>query len=99
MRERDIAMCIIEQDEFKCPVVATASWGYLRLHRLNYDGAALAEWAAGVKGQKWKEAYVFFKHDEGAGSGPPAVSSFVTAWGSLATEFSPFTHAAHSANA
>ena len=27
MRERDIAMCIIEQDEFKCPVVSTASWG------------------------------------------------------------------------
>jgi uncharacterized protein YecE (DUF72 family) len=88
MRERDIAMCIIEQDEFKCPVVSTASWGYLRLHRLDYDEAAIREWAKCVTGQAWKDAYVFFKHDESeaGGSGPPAVSTFVTACASLATE-------------
>ena len=86
MRERNIAMCIIEQDEFKCPVVSTASWGYLRLHKLDYDRSALDEWAKRVTGQNWKEAYVFFKHDEGEGSGPPAVASFVSACGSLATE-------------
>jgi uncharacterized protein YecE (DUF72 family) len=86
LRARDIAMCVIEQDEFRSPVVSTASWGYLRLHRLDYDEAALVEWAKCVTGQSWKEAYVFFKHDEGAGSGPPAVSTFVTACGSLATE-------------
>ena len=51
MRERDIAMCIIEQDEFKCPVVSTASWGYLRLHKLDYDQAALEEWAKCVTGR------------------------------------------------
>jgi uncharacterized protein YecE (DUF72 family) len=85
MRERDIAMCIIEQDEFKCPVVSTASWGYLRLHRLDYDEATLVDWAKCVTAQSWTDAYVFFKHDEGLGSGPPAVSSFVTACGSLAT--------------
>ena len=79
MRERDIAMCIIEQDEFKCPVVSTASWGYLRLHRLDYDEAAIGEWAKCVTAQGWNDAYVFFKHDEGAGSGPPAVSTFITA--------------------
>jgi uncharacterized protein YecE (DUF72 family) len=86
MRERDIAMCIIEQDEFKCPVVSTASWGYLRLHRVDYDEAALVEWAKCVNGQGWRDAYVFFKHDEGVGSGPPAVSSFAAACGSLAAE-------------
>ena len=88
MRERDIAMCIIEQDEFKCPVVSTASWGYLRLHKLDYDNAALTEWANCVTNQRWKEAYVFFKHDESeaGGSGPPAVSTFVTACESLATQ-------------
>ena len=86
MRERDIAMCIIEQDEFKCPVVSTASWGYLRLHRLDYDEAALVEWAKCVTGQSWKQAYVFFKHDENenGGSGPPAVATFVTACRQLA---------------
>ena len=88
MRERDIAMCIIEQDEFKCPVVSTASWGYLRLHKLDYDNAALTEWANCVTNQRWKEAYVFFKHEESeaGGSGPPAVSTFVTACESLATQ-------------
>ena len=86
MRERDIAMCVIEQNEFKSPVVSTASWGYLRLHRLDYDEAALIEWAKRVMRQSWKEAYVFFKHDEGAGSGPSAVTTFLTACGSLATE-------------
>ena len=79
MRERDIAMCVAEQDDFKCPVVCTATWGYLRLHKLDYQPIELTEWAKCVTSQQWNEAYVFFKHDEGAGSGPPAVTKFVTA--------------------
>lgn len=79
LRERNVAMCVAEQEEFKCPVVCTASWGYLRLHRFDYDDAALTEWARCVAGQPWTEAYVYFKHDEGVGSGPPAVDAFVAA--------------------
>jgi uncharacterized protein YecE (DUF72 family) len=81
MRERDVAMCIAEQDDFKCPVVSTAAWGYLRLHKLNYDTAALTTWAQCVSTQGWSDAYVFFKHDEteNGGSGPPAVDTFVKA--------------------
>ena len=79
LRDRDIAMCIAEQADFKCPVVCTASWGYLRLHRLDYDRSALEEWAKCVTNQAWSEAFVYFKHDEGAGSGPPAVEAFVEA--------------------
>lgn len=81
LRDRDIAMTISEQDELKCPVVSTASWGYLRLHKLDYDAAALAEWAKTVGSQKWDDVYVYFKHDEGEGSGPPAVEAFVAAFG------------------
>jgi uncharacterized protein YecE (DUF72 family) len=83
MRDRDIAMCISEQDDFKSPVVCTSSWGYLRLHKLDYDAAALTDWAKCVTGQAWSDAYVFFKHDESetGGSGPPAVSAFLTACG------------------
>jgi uncharacterized protein YecE (DUF72 family) len=76
LRERDIAMCVTEQPEFASPVVSTASWGYARLHRLDYDEAALAGWAKRIAAQPWGEAYVFFKHDEGIGSGPPAVDAF-----------------------
>jgi uncharacterized protein YecE (DUF72 family) len=80
LRERDIAMCLAEQEDFKCPVNATASWGYLRLHRSDYDDAALGEWAKCVTTQTWSEAYVFFKHDEdGGGSGPTAVTAFTRA--------------------
>jgi uncharacterized protein YecE (DUF72 family) len=81
MRERDIAMCIAEQEDFKCPVVSTSTWGYLRLHKLDYDESALVDWAKRVSEQRWNEAYVFFKHDEteNGGSGPPAVSTFVAA--------------------
>lgn len=81
MRERDIAMCVAEQDDFKCPVVCTATWGYLRLHKLDYQANELTDWAKCVTSQQWNHAYVFFKHDEteNGGSGPPAVSTFVNA--------------------
>lgn len=77
LRERDIAMCIIEQPDFASPHVATASWGYVRLHRFDYDERMLFDWASRIGGQSWKDAYVFFKHDEGVGSGPPAVDAFM----------------------
>jgi uncharacterized protein YecE (DUF72 family) len=76
LREHDVALCVGEQEEFACPVHSTASWGYLRLHRLDYDAAALGKWAQCVAAQAWSDAYVYFKHDEGIGSGPPAVDAF-----------------------
>jgi uncharacterized protein YecE (DUF72 family) len=81
LREHNVAFCVSEQTDFKTPVVSTADWGYLRLHRLDYDDATLVEWSNLVKSHAWTDAYVFFKHDEGIGSGPPAVSSFVKACG------------------
>ena len=80
LRARDIALCVTEQPAFASPVVATATWGYARLHKLDYDAAALAAWATTIAGQPWNDAYVFFKHDEGIGSGPPAVSAFSRAF-------------------
>jgi uncharacterized protein YecE (DUF72 family) len=81
LKDNNVALCISEQEDFKTPVIATAEWGYLRLHRFDYDAAMLADWAKLVKSQAWSDAYVIFKHDEGAGSGPPAVASFITACG------------------
>ena len=65
------------QPDFASPVVATASWGYVRLHRFDYDSALHQSWTAKIAEQKWSDAYVFFKHDEGVGSGPPAVDAFI----------------------
>lgn len=77
LRARDVAMCIIDQADFASPAIATASWGYVRLHRFDYDDAALAEWSKRIAAFSWSDANVYFKHDEGIGSGPPAVDSFI----------------------
>ena len=77
LREKDVAMTIIDQDDFATPPIASASWGYVRLHRLDYDDTALRQWAERVKEHNWSDVYVYFKHDEGVGSGPPAVDAFL----------------------
>jgi uncharacterized protein YecE (DUF72 family) len=60
------ALCIAEDEAQRTPLVATARLGYLRLRRLDYDGAALARWAAEIQAQPWDEAFVFFKHEDEA---------------------------------
>lgn len=80
LRERDIPLCVVEQPDFASPFVATASWGYARLHRFDYDATTLAEWSKRIASQGWSDAYVYFKHDEGIGSGPPAVDAFTSCW-------------------
>ena len=83
LRERDVPMCIIDQPDFGAPVVSTASWGYVRLHRFDYNEFALTEWAKRVAAEKWSDVYVYLKHDEGKGSGPPAVDAFMKAFNAL----------------
>jgi uncharacterized protein YecE (DUF72 family) len=79
LRARDVALCVSEQDDFRGAARATATWGYLRLHRMEYDSAALAQWRAFVAAQPWTDAYVYFKHDHADGSGPPAADAFLGA--------------------
>lgn len=81
LRARDIPLCVTEQPDFAAPLVSTATWGYVRLHRFDYDAAMLAEWSKKISAQGWTEAFVFFKHDEGVGSGPPAVGAFIDTFG------------------
>ena len=70
LRTRDMALVCADTDESgeDEPLVGTASWGYQRLRRPDYDDADLARWAEQVSGLGWKRTFVFFKHeDEGAG--------------------------------
>ena len=80
LRAHNVAFGIIEQEDFASPIVSTASWGYARLHRFDYDAPRLADWSQRIAAQPWSEAFVYFKHDEGIGSGPPAVDAFVKAF-------------------
>jgi len=74
---RGAALCIAEADDLQTPLVATTSWGYLRLRRLEYDEAALAAWNSRLREQarKWTETYVYFKHED-AGVGPRLAARF-----------------------
>ena len=69
LRSQGAALCIAEDEELSTPLVATASWGYLRLRRPDYGEAEVAAWADRIRSQAWGEAYAFFKHED-AGAGP-----------------------------
>ena len=64
-----------ESEPLTIPMVPTADWGYLRLRRAAYTAADLERWATTVQEQPWKDAFVFFKHEE-AGAGPKLVDAF-----------------------
>lgn len=72
LRAGGAVLCAADTDdsgEAGPPLVPTADWGYLRLRRSEYTDADLSEWLARVRAQPWREAFVFFKHeDEGKGA-------------------------------
>ncbi len=68
LRAKNVALCAVETEEGKTPLVPTAPFGYLRLREVEYTDAELAAWADSIRAQPWGEAWVFFKHeDEGRG--------------------------------
>jgi len=77
LRARDASLCLADaDDELEVPLVSTASWGYLRLRRPAYSSEELATWHRWIKDQKWKGAFVFFKHED-AGIGAKLATQFL----------------------
>jgi uncharacterized protein YecE (DUF72 family) len=71
------ALCVSDTDDLPVNHIdRTADWGYLRLRRVNYSEANLAEWLQRVRDQNWREAYVFFKHED-EGTGPKLAGEFL----------------------
>jgi uncharacterized protein YecE (DUF72 family) len=66
LRKHRAALCFAEAEELTSPAVPTTDWGYLRLRRSDYADDSLAAWAETIRAQPWTDAFVFFKHDEGA---------------------------------
>lgn len=45
------------------PLIATASFGYLRLRAASYDLPGLQAWHARIAAEPWQAAYVYLKHE------------------------------------
>jgi uncharacterized protein YecE (DUF72 family) len=77
LRAHPAALCLAEaENDLSIPFEATADWGYLRLRRPDYSDKELREWAKRIQDQPWKEAFVFFKHED-AGKGPQFAARFL----------------------
>ena len=77
LREHNRALCMADTDESdSVDLVATATWGYLRLRRAEYSSADLANWRERVLAQPWEDAYIFFKHED-EGIGPKLAEAFL----------------------
>lgn len=62
------ALCISDSEKLTTPLVATTTWGYLRLRDEGYEREDVARWHEQIRAQKWEEAFVYFKHED-AGKG------------------------------
>jgi uncharacterized protein YecE (DUF72 family) len=71
LKSRNIALCIADTDTIATPRKITADYGYLRLRREDYQTSDIERWAEFARQQElnWKEAFVYFKHEE-SGIGP-----------------------------
>jgi uncharacterized protein YecE (DUF72 family) len=65
LREHRAVLCIAEaENDLEIPFESTADWGYLRLRRPDYGDPELKNWGERVRQQNWRDAFIFFKHEE-----------------------------------
>ena len=77
LHAKDCALVVSDTDEKPLTeIVSTAKWGYLRLRRTAYEENDLGQWLQRVREQKWKDAFVFFKHED-EGTGPKLAARFL----------------------
>jgi uncharacterized protein YecE (DUF72 family) len=77
LRNASVSLCVADVDDAPSPdLISTAGWGYLRLRRKSYTAKALARWIERAASSGWKQAYVFFKHED-TGTGPKLASRFL----------------------
>jgi uncharacterized protein YecE (DUF72 family) len=80
LKKRNFSLCLSDTDEEPIKnITPTADWGYLRLRRTNYTKKSLTDWHKKIANNAgWKEAYIFFKHEE-EGKGPDFAKKFMEA--------------------
>ena len=77
LRGKNCALVMSDTDENPlAEIISTATWGYLRLRRVNYGPEDLSVWMERIQSQEWKDAFVFFKHED-EGTGPKLAGQFI----------------------
>jgi uncharacterized protein YecE (DUF72 family) len=77
LRSHNRVLVVSDTDEMpQDHIDKTADWGYVRLRRVKYSAADLKTWSKRIRAQKWKAAYVFFKHED-EGTGPKLAAQFL----------------------
>jgi len=77
LRSQNRVFCMSDIEELpESYEYRTADWGYVRLRRERYTEAELVQLSKRIKAQKWKDTYVFFKHED-EGTGPKLAEQFV----------------------
>ncbi len=77
LRDHTAALCVAEaENDLEVPLVSTADWGYLRLRRPDYGDAELQVWVDWLRKQEWRDAFVFFKHED-EGKAPLLATRFL----------------------
>ena len=67
LRENDCALCLSDRDDVPPPpLVASTDFGYARLRRSDYTDRDLRTWQERIEAQDWREAFVYFRHEETA---------------------------------
>jgi uncharacterized protein YecE (DUF72 family) len=69
LRAWNAALCVADTESGTTPIVSTADFGYARLRDAEYPDEELKIWAARLGDPAWRDAFVFFKHEE-SGAGP-----------------------------
>ena len=79
LRDRNVALCVADHGDEGAPTPfePTADWGYLRLRREAYTPEELQEWMGRIQDAGWADAFVFFKHEDGA-VGPAMAEQFLS---------------------
>jgi len=82
LRSENCPICVADTEESEgIAITKTADWGYLRLRKPNYRKPQLDKWVTEIRAQEWKEAFVFFKHED-EGAGPKMAAKFISLSGS-----------------
>jgi uncharacterized protein YecE (DUF72 family) len=77
LRNHRAALCIADaENDLKIPFVRTADWGYLRLRRPDYSDRQLKTWIKRAGEQRWRDTFIFFKHED-EGKGPHFATRFL----------------------